>query len=283
MAAPDQREAGYALVAAVAAIVVFAMLALGQVTGMRAAVISGEAEIEQARAAAAVDAGVALAIYRLLDSDDRTRWTMDGRVREARFDAARLLVRIDDERGKIPLNLIDEGQVRAMLESVGVVGEANEVARDSFLDWLDDDDEPRLNGAESAWYARQGQTIRNGPLSSVGEMARIRGFTPRLVAQLAPFVTVHFAGGVFEIRYSQPKALAVMYGEGGGGPQAIARARELAGQTTALDFVDAKQVVGRPLGVHVVALLPGGGRAERTVIIELTGTELRPYVVRAYE
>jgi general secretion pathway protein K len=280
---PRATEAGYALVAAVAAILVFAMLALGQVTGMRAAVISGEAEIEQARAAAAVDAGVALAIQHLLDPDDRRRWTMDGRVREARFDAARLLIRIDDERGKVPLNIIVEEQVTKMLELVGLSGEPLRVARDSYLDWLDDDDEPRLDGAESAWYARRGITVRNGPVSSIGELARIRGFTPRMVAQLQPFVTVHFAGGVFEIRYAQPQALAVMYAGGEGGPQAIARLRELAGQQTAIGFVDAAQFVGRPLGIHVIAQLPGGARAERTVIVELTGTEVRPYVIRAYD
>ncbi len=278
-----RSEAGYALVAAVAAILVFALLALGQVTGMRAAIVSGEAEIDSARAAAAVDAGVALAIHHLLDSNDTTRWTMDGRVREARFEAARLLIRIDDERGKVPLNIIEEAQVTKMLEAIGLAGEPLRIARDSYLDWLDDDDEPRLNGAEAPWYRQRGQSIRNGPVSSVGELARIRGFTPRMVAQLAPFVTVHFAGGVFELRFAQPQALGVMYGEGEGGPLAIARARELAGQQTALGFVDAAQVVGRPLGIHVIALLPGGARAERTVIVELTGTELRPYVIRAYE
>ncbi|KPF78673.1 hypothetical protein IP88_03180 [alpha proteobacterium AAP81b] len=276
-----EGEAGYALLAAVAGIVIFALLALGQVTAMRAAVVSAQAEIDQARAAAAADAGVAITINHLLDTGP-ARWTLDGRPRQARFEAAQLAIRIDDERGKVPLNIIEEDQVTRMLEIIGVQDQALRVARDSYLDWLDDDDEPRLNGAEAEYYHRFGYDPRNGPLNTPGEMARIRGFTPRMVAQLTPFVTVYFAGGVFETRYAQPQALGVMLGEGAGGPAAIAQAREAAGQTTALGFADAAELVGRPLGLHVTATLPGGARAERHVIVELTGAEARPYIVRAF-
>lgn len=278
-----RRDAGYALVAAVASILVFAALALAQVTAMRAAVISGEAEVDAARAAAAADAGIAIAIGHLITPDDRSRWVMDGRLRQVGFETARLSIRIDDERGKVPINLIEEDQVTRMLEAVGLQSPALQVARDSLLDWIDDDDEPRTDGAEADFYRPRGYEPRNSYLFSIGELARIRGFTPQLVARLAPFVTVHFSGGAFEPRYAQPQALGVMLGTGGQGPDAIARTRELAGQTTALGFISAGRLVGRPLSVHVIAELPSGARAERTLIVELTGAASRPYVIRSYE
>lgn len=273
-------EDGYALIAAVAAIFIFALLALSGISAMRAAVITGTAEVDSAKAAAAADAGVALAIHHLLDPDDRTRWTIDGQTRRARFDAALLTVRIEDERGKVPLNLVEEEQATAMLEAVGLEGQALRVARDSFLDWVDDDDEPRANGAERGYYAPLGYAPRNSGLASVGELGRIRGFSPALVARLSRFVTVYFGAGSFDVRYAQPAAIGVMYGGGQDGPAAIARARELAGQRTALGFSEAAEIVGRPLSVHVEATLPTGARAERTVVIELTGTDTRPYIVR---
>lgn len=277
------REAGYALVAAVASILIFAGLALAQVTAMRAVVISGEAEVDAARAAAAVDAGIAIALGHLTTPDDRSRWTADGRVRRVAFEAARLHIRIDDERGKVPLNLIEEGEVTRMLESVGLKDQALRVARDSLLDWIDDDDEPRPDGAEADFYRPRGYEPRNTSLFTLGELARVRGFTPRLVARLAPFVTVHFSGGAFEQRYAQPLAMDIMLGRGTRGPEAIARARELAGQATALGFSDAAAMVGRPLALHIIAELPGGARAERLLIVELTGAAGRPYVIRSYE
>lgn len=298
-------EAGYALIAAVASILIFALLALGQVTGMRAAVISGEAEIDAARAAAAADAGMAIAISHLTDPDDRRRWFADGRLRRAQFDRAALTIRIDDERGKVPINVIalnaadtnepDPRQLTRMLELAGLEGQALRIARDSLIDWVDDDDDPQPDGAESAYYAPRGYGPRNGTLATVGELRRVRGFSPRLVEQLAAFTTVNFAsralafgssaryaGGSFEPRFAQPRAIDVMLG-GDGGPAAIARQRELAGQTTALGFSDAAQLVGRPLGIHIVAELPDGARAERVFIVELTGTETRPYIIRAFE
>jgi len=275
-------EDGYALIAAVAAIFIFALLALSGISAMRAAVITGTAEVDSAKAAAAADAGVALAIHHLLDPDDRARWTIDGQTRRARFDDAILAVRVEDERGKVPLNLLEEAQVTAMLEAVGLEGQALRTARDSFLDWVDDDDEARADGAERRYYAPLGYAPRNAGLSSVGELGRIRGFSPALVARLSHFVTVNFGAGAFDVRFAQPAAIGVMYGGGEDGPAAIARARELAGQRTALAFGDAADVIGRPLSIHVEATLPTGARAERTVVIELTGTDTRPYIVRSW-
>jgi general secretion pathway protein K len=275
-------ETGYALVAAVAAILVFSLLALAGVSAMRAAVITGAAEVDTAEAAAAADAGIALGIHHLLTTDATARWSIDGRPRRIGFERAQITIRVEDERGKIPINLIEDAEITTLLEAVGLDGPRLRIARDSFLDWRDDDEEPRLDGAENAYYRLQRIRPRNGALLAIGELGRIRGFSPALVDRLRPAVTVNFGSGSFDPRQAHPLALGVMLGGGNNSAAAIARARELDGQRTAFDFISDADLVGRPLSIVSEAVLPSGARARRIAVIELTGTETRPYVVRSY-
>lgn len=279
---PRHREAGSALVAVVASLLVFGLLSLGLAQSMRGTVVFGAAEVEAARAGAAADAGLMLAIHNLVTRPAETRFPIDGRPVRARFEAAELDIRVIDERGRIPLNLIEEAEITRLLEALGLEGARLRIARDSFLDWRDDDDEPRLDGAESAWYAKARIYPRNGPLLSVGELGRIRGFDQALVERMRPAVTVSFGNGSFDARFAHPLAIGVMLGGGADSPAAIARARELQGQRTAIALDSDVVLVGRPLTIDVVARLPTGARAQRRMVIELTGADTRPYVVRSY-
>ncbi len=96
---------------------------------------------------------------------------------------------IDDEFGKINLNaLIDsrrqepnetlEQAMRFLFEARG----AEEDPTDAILDWIDSDDDPRPNGAETEYY--QSLEIpypcKNAPLGSVEELLLVRGVTPEV-------------------------------------------------------------------------------------------------------
>ena len=188
-----------------------------------------------------------------------------------------------DEHGKVPLNLMDESQLTALLEYAGLTGEALTVAHDSFLDWLDDDDEARANGAEAGYYVSHGVRVRNGNLQSIGELRQVRGFTPAVVARIAAIASVDFGSGPFDPRFAQPAAIGIMYPDSAGGPQAIEREREAAGQVTALSFVSDVDLAGRPLTIDVMATRSGGVATHQRCVIELTGAPQRPYVIRDCE
>lgn len=276
-------EQGYALVAAVASIVVFAAMALAILSATRAAIATGSAEVGQARAAAAADAGVALALSGLLAADPQQRWQLEAPTRFYDFAGARVAIRVEDERGKVPLNLVDEEMATRLLQRFGYDGDALKIARDSLLDWLDGDDQPRPYGAETAFYAPLGYRPRNGAFASVGELRRVRGFDAGVVARMAPYLTVNFGRGNFEPSHADPIAIEIVQGEEGAA-DAIDRARELAGQRVAIEATATHEdLLAHPLMISVVALLPGGARAERHQVIELTGSALRPYVVRSYD
>jgi type II secretory pathway pseudopilin PulG len=59
----------------------------------------------------------------------------------------------------------------------------DEAVADAILDWLDEDDEAREFGAESAYYAtlEPPYAPKNGPLDTVEELLRVRGVTPEML------------------------------------------------------------------------------------------------------
>jgi type II secretory pathway component PulK len=280
---PKRRagEQGYALIAAVAAIAVFAALALAITTATRVSIAGGDGELARARADAAADAGVAIAVQGLVGGDEAMLALIGGRQRQLDFAGAHLTIRVTDERGKIPLNHIEDDTVTQLLEQTGLDGDALAVARDSLLDWIDYDDLPRANGAETDYYAKLGIAPRNGALASVDELARVRGFTPRLVNQLRPYVTVDNDALPFDPSHAQPQALAVMSQAGGNWAEVIERQREMAGEQAALDAAQPKALMGHPLTIAVDADAAGGGHAHHEVVVVVTGNPQQPYLIHA--
>lgn len=273
-------DAGFALVGAIASIVFFALLAAAILASTQRSLLAGTTEANAARASAAADAGLVFALDGLLTTNPALRTSIDGRHRSVAFDGALLDISIIDERGKVPLNLLDEETATALFEAAGLSGERLRIARDSILDWIDDDDEPRADGAEGGYYRSQNIDPRNGPLQTIEELGRIRGIDAAVVDRLGSLVTTDFGSGSFDPRFAQPLAIAIMSGTSTPTPEAIARSREIAGQVTALGFIDEAQMVGRPLTVTVRATIGRDAETVKQCIVELTGNRNRPYVVR---
>ncbi len=63
---------------------------------------------------------------------------------------------------------------------------------DSVADWIDGDDEPRRNGAESTFYVSLDPSYRpaNRPFVSVSELRAVANVTPDIFRALRPLVTV---------------------------------------------------------------------------------------------
>jgi len=91
---------------------------------------------------------------------------------------------LNDENGKININTASRAMIVKALEVNGLpLGSERDRIADSILDWIDKDDNHRVNGAESEYY--EGLTppypAKNGPLDSIDEMLRIRGITKELL------------------------------------------------------------------------------------------------------
>ncbi len=69
---------------------------------------------------------------------------------------------------------------------------------EALLDWIDDNNVTRSEGAEDNAYRTEGKsyTCKNGPLDCLEELPLVKGFTDADVERLRPFVSVHGNGKV---------------------------------------------------------------------------------------
>lgn len=281
-----KKDEGYAMVAAVMGVAAFAFVAFEILAVHRGAIASVDGQVENAQLRAIADAGVAEAVFRLSLPDAKQRWTIDGRPRVSRFAGTDVKIVVEDEHGKIPINRLNDDQIRKMFEVAGASGPRLNTLVDSFQDWQDEDDDPRPHGAEAPDYAPLGIKPRNDDFQSIGELALIKGMDMPLFNRLAPALTVFFGEtGAFSVENAQPLALALLSGESENSPDIIERQRELAGErpaidTTAVAPIDLK---GRPLTIKVAVRNHEGATYLRTEIVEFTGNAATPYWVRSVE
>lgn len=69
---------------------------------------------------------------------------------------------------------------------------------DAVVDWLDNDETPRVGGAESAFYlSRQfPYKSKNDLFDTVEELRLVRGVTPEVFEKIRPFITVYSPGKI---------------------------------------------------------------------------------------
>lgn len=280
---PRRRQRGFALPAAVLGVGIFALLALAVVDWGRGTTAWLRAESLRARLEAAADAGLNIVIHDLAIEDRTLRWPVGGGPRRIVFDGATLDISVEDERGKIPINTVDTPVIRALFAHAGVSGLQLDELTDAVEDWLDEDDTPRLHGAEQDAYAGSGIVPRNAGFRTVAEIGLVKGMTPRLLATIAPLVTLipRADVGIVDGRYATPEVLAVMAGEGVDDFATINRRREAAGQQVAIEIADDEPIALRLVTIRIAASLPGGARLERVASVEFTGDIREPYWIRA--
>ena len=99
-------------------------------------------------------------------------------------------VHLTDAMGRIDLNSVTETQFRRFLSAHKVSESTAEAITSQLLDWRDDDDFRRRNGAEADTYRRRGMEPRNGPIRSVEELLFLPAMTDDIFFQIRPQVAL---------------------------------------------------------------------------------------------
>ncbi len=187
------RERGFALVSVLLLItllgVIAASFALNSTSQARLTRnLAGSAEAE-----ALADAGVSLAILKLLEPAPDPTWPADGTGHDIRLPGGTVKVRIQDEGGKIDLNVASEDLLAGLFTSLGVSEGQAEVLADRLVDWRDEDDLVRANGAEQGEYSAAGYSYgpKNGPFAVIEELTQVPGITRELYAKAQPAITIY--------------------------------------------------------------------------------------------
>ncbi len=191
-------SSGFALFVVICTVGLLALAAAAFSNMARVHVKIAASNVETARAEALAEAGINLAVLNLLSvpvnsSRRLPDFVVGGWPLRCRLNADLLVIRTQDEGGKIDLNFGSERILRALLVGLGV-GPAQAAAHvDSILDYRDGDGVKRPNGAEGAEYLAAGRPHgpKNAPFVVVEELEQVLGLDRDLIERMLPFVTTY--------------------------------------------------------------------------------------------
>jgi general secretion pathway protein K len=192
------KQQGIALVIVLWVITLLGVIAASYAVSTRLETAQARNWGESAQARAIAEAGIRIAVMELLRpvttaEDIENKWRADGTVYETDFAGAGLRIAIADETGKIDLNEAPAELLDGLLQTTDITEEERLQLVDAILDWRDDDQLRRLNGAEENEYRATGLGYgpRNGPFASIEELALVLGMHADLYHKLEGAVTVY--------------------------------------------------------------------------------------------
>ena len=188
-------QEGIALIAVLWLTILLTVIASGFAFSMHGEAVAARNALSLAQARFAADGAVERVAYELTRPRNLPDvWQADGTPQTWAEGEVRITTWATDESARIDLNTANDLLLRGLLMTVGGLEATQaDAVLAAILDWRDPDDLKRPNGAEEADYRAAGKNYKpaNAPFETVGELARVLGVTPELVARLADSLTVY--------------------------------------------------------------------------------------------
>jgi general secretion pathway protein K len=124
-------------------------------------------------------------------------WHMAGEPYQVKLPGGTVQVRVEDEGGKLNINLASEEYLFALFTALEFPPVQVRTIVDSIQDWRSRGDQPRPFGAKSSYYLGLDPpyVARNGPLEVVEELAWVRGLeNSPILPRLGQWLTVSGVG-----------------------------------------------------------------------------------------
>jgi len=146
---------------------------------------------------------------------------IDGRENEGEVGEDKYSFSIADESGKININALTDANsiiFNNLMVNLGIPGETANTIVDSVLDWKDEDNLRRLNGAEDSYYEALPvpYKAKNGNFDTIEELLLVRGVTPEILfgngshPGLANFLTVYTKGSTINLNAAAKEVIAAL-------------------------------------------------------------------------
>lgn len=168
--------------------------------------------ISGTRARMAAESGINLAVLGLRDPDELTRLVPDGRPYLFRVQDVMVEVAVTDERGKVDINTVDEQTLLNLLEGNGLEADQATTLAAAILDWTDQDEIERANGAELGAYESLGLGAGPGnrPFLMIEEILQVLGMPWDLFKKMEPGLTVFSEAKTPDPAYAPLEALLAL-------------------------------------------------------------------------
>ncbi|MBF0154237.1 MAG: general secretion pathway protein GspK [Magnetococcales bacterium] len=189
----QRKNRGFALVAVLWVIVVLSLIMMAFSADTRIEVKLVYNTIEHTQMMAIADGGIEIAIYSLLNSNSKNRWSPNGAFHEVKMKKGYLRINVLDEGGKIDLNMASKELLQRFFSSLYADLEIPPSLADSIIEWRDKNNLRQLNHDEDADYREAGLAYgaKHAPFESVEELRLVLGMTDEIYAVVHPAVTVY--------------------------------------------------------------------------------------------
>jgi general secretion pathway protein K len=234
--------------------------------------------VENARAEALADAGVAQAMLALLAADPAAAWRADGRSHALELADGTVRIALQDEAGKVDLNRAGEPLLEALFRDVGGAPPAAAAALAAAVaDFRDRDGLRRPGGAEDADYLAAGRPFaaKDAPFATVDELLQVTGMSRALLDRIEPYLTVWSPRRDLNPATAPAALLAILPNLDAAGRSALLAAR--AGATAPAAALGASTVT-----VLAAATTRGGGSFIREAVLRRGSNPLRPWEVLSW-
>jgi len=206
------RQHGIALV-----LVLWVLLLLTIITGSFALMarmdrLEAHSLLSGTQARMSAEAAINLAVLALRDPEDETRMIADGRKYQQYLDGILIEVSATDERGKLDINATDELTMINMFSGHGLELSDAEMLAAAMMDWRDEDEMERVNGAEEDAYFAAGLEVgpANRPFLMAEELLQVIGMPYELYRKLEPGITVFSRAGQPDPAFAPVEALMAL-------------------------------------------------------------------------
>ncbi len=276
----QHKSGGFALLVVILVMLITSFLASQLIMQVRAD-LQITANIEQRVVGRMLaEGGVNLALFRLIDTpgidfEGKIGGSvfLRGYTYETVLPTGKMEYYAVDESGKIDLNKPPIDFLKKFLEYHGLVEEEVAVVVDSLLDWRDNDDLHRVNGAEKNYYEEQEKSYipRNGNIEDPAEFFLLRG-TESLRGKFDPYAvfTVNNGSRKININNLSPDMLAFLVGDDEDLIERYRQEQELAAPGS-LTMATWQGIVGSGVSTSLARYLAVSGRVSKIYSIVAQG------------
>lgn len=290
--AHDKRQRGIALVIVLWIVMLLAIMAQSFLFEVRTDVQLTRNLLENSQARAEADGAIMRTIAQLSTDRLQPDAVFDGRERLYSVNGIELKVAIQDEAGKIDLNMASDTLLENLFRVAGLDGDSAKSIADKVIDWRDENEFRQLEGAEDSDYRSAGLPYgaKDQPFESVAELKLILGMTEELFDQITPALTVHSKRSSVDLSVAPKLVLLAVLGNDEEGALAVLESRQmddpLALNKELQNLASAQNVAGRSrrnvFSIELALQMPSGAASKRTAVVEFTRNASKPFRILAW-
>ena len=149
--------------------------------------------VADAVAEAADDGAIFAALFNLADPNPAQRWPLDGTVHELTIGNSRVMVRLEDEAGRINPNSASPALLEALLRVTGSDPENARRLAGAIGEWVGSAPVARPQNSVIADYSAAGLDYGppSAPIETIDELGGVIGMTPAVLAAIRPHLTLY--------------------------------------------------------------------------------------------